>query len=146
MTGHAAGQDQASPGSSPLPPTAFPERDQSEANRGGHSDINPAEGRSIQHPHPAEAPDKGQDQDKNGREGWKDEVDGPNAFSSVWHHPGSALPAQALLLSLPWLLVLVFHDIIQLSWLLGHAASRQRGRRGTSQLSSPTCFKVDLPV
>ena len=35
MTGHAAGQGQASPGSSPLPLAAFPERSQSEANRGG---------------------------------------------------------------------------------------------------------------
>ena len=57
-----------------------------------------------------------------------------------------ALSAQALLFSLPWLLVLVFHDVSWLPWLLGHAASRQRGRRGTSQRSSPTCFKVDLPV
>ena len=57
-----------------------------------------------------------------------------------------ALSAQALLFSLPWLLVLVFHDVIWLPWLLGHAASRQRGWRRTSQLSSPTCFKVDLPV
>ena len=43
MTAHAAGQGQASPGSSPLPPTAFPKRDQSEANRGGSLDRNPAE-------------------------------------------------------------------------------------------------------
>ena len=57
-----------------------------------------------------------------------------------------ALSAQALLFSLPWLLVLVFHDVIWLPWLLGHAASRQRGWSGTSQLSSPTCFTVDLPV
>lgn len=28
-------------------------------------------GGTIQHPHPAEPPDKGQDQDKNGREGQK---------------------------------------------------------------------------
>ena len=71
MSGHAVGQGQASLGSSPLPLAAFPGSDQTEANRGGHPDINPAEGRSIQHPHPAEAPDKGQDQDKNGREGRK---------------------------------------------------------------------------
>ena len=30
-----------------------------------------------------------------------------------------ALSAQALLFSLPWLLVLVFHDVIWLPWLLG---------------------------
>ena len=101
MSGHAVGQGQASLGSSPLPLAAFPGSDQSEANRGGHPDRNPAEGRTIQHPHPAEAPDKGQDQDKNGREERKDEVEGPNVFSSVWHHPGSALSAHALLLSLP---------------------------------------------
>ena len=28
----------------------------------------------------------------------------------------------------------------------GHTASRQRRRQGTSQLSSPTCFKRSLPV
>ena len=44
VSGHAVGQGQASLGSSPLPLAAFPGSDQSEANRGGHSDINPAEG------------------------------------------------------------------------------------------------------
>ena len=67
MSGHAVGQEQAALGSSPLPLAAFPGSDQSEANRGGHPDRNPAEGRTIQNPHPAEPPDKGQDQDKNGR-------------------------------------------------------------------------------
>ena len=57
VSGHAVGQGQAL-GFSPLTLAAFPESDQSEANRGGHPDINPAEGRSIQHPHPAEAPDQ----------------------------------------------------------------------------------------
>ena len=61
-----------------------------------------------QHSQAAEAPDKGQDQDKIGRERRKDERQGPHAFTSVWHHPGSALSARTLLLSLPWLLVLVF--------------------------------------
>ena len=70
MTGHAAGQGQASPGSSPLPPTAFPERDQSEANR-RKPWIGIQKRKHYQHPHLAEAPDKGQDQAKNGREGLK---------------------------------------------------------------------------
>ena len=119
MSGHVVGRGQASLGSSPLPLAAFPGSDQSEANRGGHPDRNPAERRTIQHPHPAEAPDKGQDQDKNGREERKDEVEGPNVFSSVWHHPGSALSAHALLHSLPCLLVLVFPNFNWLPWLLG---------------------------
>ena len=118
VSGHAVGQGQAL-GFSPLTLAAFPESDQSEANRGGHPDINPAEGRTIQHPYPAKAPDKGQDQDKNCRQGRKDEVEGPNAFSSVWNHPGSALSAHTLLLSLPWLLVLVFPNFNWLPWLLG---------------------------
>ena len=87
----------------------------------------------MQHPHPAKAPDKCQDQDKNGREGWKDEVDSPNAFSSVWHHPGSALSAQALLLSLPWLLVLVF----QLA-ALAPGVLQLRGREGGRGPASST--------
>ncbi|CAN0303779.1 unnamed protein product [Rangifer tarandus platyrhynchus] len=57
-----------------------------------------------------------------------------------------ALSAQALLFSLPWLLVPVFHDVTRLPRPPGHAASRRGGRRGTSQLSSRTCFKVDLPA
>ena len=44
----------------------------------------------YQHPHPSEAPDKGQDQAKNGREGWKDEVEDSDAFTKFWHHPGSS--------------------------------------------------------
>ena len=57
-----------------------------------------------------------------------------------------ALSAQALLFPLPWLLVFVFHDVNRLPRLPGHAASRRGGRRGTSQLSSRTCFKVDPPA
>ena len=43
MTGHAAGQRQASLESSPLPPTAFPEKDQSELTEEDAMDRNPAE-------------------------------------------------------------------------------------------------------
>ena len=67
MTGHAAGQGQASPGSSPLPPTAFPERDQSEANK-EEAWIGIQQRKHYQHPHASEAPDKDQGQAKNGRE------------------------------------------------------------------------------
>ena len=79
---------------------------------------NPAEGSTIQHPYPAEAQDKGQDQDKNGREGQKDEVKGAATFTSVWHDPSAISSADTLLLSLPWHLVLVFHDF---SWLSSHS-------------------------
>ena len=70
MTGHAAGQGQASPGSSPLPPTPFPKRDQSEANK-EEAWIGIQQRKHYQHPHASEAPDKGQEEAKNGREGWK---------------------------------------------------------------------------
>ena len=52
MSGHVVGRGQASLGSSPLPLAAFLGSDQSEANRGGHPDRNPAERRTIQHPNP----------------------------------------------------------------------------------------------
>ena len=80
-----------------------------------------------QHSQAAEAPDKGQDQDKIGRERRKDERQGPHAFTSVWHHPGSALSARTLLLSLPWLLVLVFQ--LQLA-ALAPSVLQLRGREG----------------
>ena len=80
-----------------------------------------------QHSQAAEAPDKGQDQDKIGRERRKDERQGPHAFTSVWHHPGSALSARTLLLSLPWLLVLVFQ--FQLA-ALAPSVLQLRGREG----------------
>ena len=101
MSGHAVGQGQASLGSSPLPLAAFLGSDQSEANRGGHPDRNPAERRTIQHPHPAEAPDKGQDQDKNGREGQKNKsrvMTHLEVFSII---QDPALSARAHLFSLP---------------------------------------------
>lgn len=52
VSGHVVGQGQASLGSSPLLLAAFPGSGQSEANRGGHPDRNPAERRTIQHRHP----------------------------------------------------------------------------------------------
>ena len=79
----------------------------------------------YQHPQAAEAPDKGEDQARNGREGQKDEVEGSHAFTRVWHHPGSVLSAHTLLLS--WLLVLVFQ--FQLA-ALAPRVLQLRGREG----------------
>ena len=89
MTGHAAGQGQASPGSSPLPPTAF-RKGPIRGSQRRKPWIGIQQRKHYQHPHPSEAPDKGQDQAKNGREGWKDEVEGSDAFTKFWHHPGSS--------------------------------------------------------
>ena len=98
-----------------------------------------------QHSQAAEAPDKGQDQDKIGRERRKDEGQGPHAFTSVWHHPGSALSARTLLLSLPWLLVLVFQ--LQLA-ALAPSVLQLRGRegvRGQPALLSFLPFQQEAP-
>ena len=98
-----------------------------------------------QHSQAAEAPDKGQDQDKIGRERRKDERQGPHAFTSVWHHPGSALSARTLLLSLPWLLVLVFQ--LQLA-ALAPSVLQLRGRegvRGQPALLSFLPFQQEAP-
>ena len=44
----------------------------------------------YQDPHASEAPDKDQEEAKNGTEAWKDEVEGSDVFTKFWHHPGSS--------------------------------------------------------
>ena len=70
MTGHAAGQGQASPGSSPLPPTAF-RKGPIRGSQRRKPWIGIQQWKHYQHPHPSEATDKGQEEAKNGREGRK---------------------------------------------------------------------------
>ena len=106
---------------------------------------NPAEGSTIQHPYPAEAQDKGQDQDKNGREGQKDK-------SRVMMHLQFFGIIQELALLLEpssfWLEFSFSCFMISIggpgSW--GPATLRQRRRQGSSQFSSPTCLEEDLPL
>ena len=107
---------------------------------------NPAEGSTIQHPYPAEAQDKGQDQDKNGREGQKDK-------SRVMMHLQFFGIIQELALLLEpsssfWLEFSFSCFMISIggpgSW--GPATLRQRRRQGSSQFSSPTCLEEGLPL
>ena len=106
---------------------------------------NPAEGSTIQHPYPAEAQDKGQDQDKNGREGQKDK-------SRVMMHLQFFGIIQELALLLEpssfWLefSFSCFMISVGCPGSLGSAASRQRRRLGSSQLSCPTGLEAVLPV
>ena len=91
----------------------------------------------YQHPQAAEAPDKGQDQARNGREGREDEVEGSHAFTRVWHHPDqSFLPAPSS--SLAWLLVLVFQSFSWLPWLPESCSFKAEKETEASQLSSPS--------
>ena len=91
----------------------------------------------YQHPQAAEAPDKGQDQARNGREGREDEVEGSHAFTRVWHHPDqSFLPAPSS--SLAWLLVLVFQSFSWLPWLPESCRFEAEKETEASQLSSPS--------
>lgn len=112
----------------------------------GTHNRNPAEGRTIQHPHPAEAQDKGKDQDTNGREGQKDK-------SRVMMHLQFFGIIQELALLLEpsssfWLEFSFSCFMISIgcpgSW--GLAALRQRRRQGSSQFSSPTCLEEGLPL
>ena len=77
---------------------------------------NPAEGSTIQHSHPAEAQGKGQDQDKNGKEGQKDK-------SRVMMHLQFFGIIQELALLLEpssfWLEFSFSCFMISIGWLLG---------------------------
>ncbi|CAI9166568.1 unnamed protein product [Rangifer tarandus platyrhynchus] len=105
---------------------------------------NPSEGSTAQHPHPAEAQDKGQDQDKNGREGQKDKS------TVMMHLQFFGLIQELALLLEPsssfWLEFSFSCFMISIgcpaSW--GPAALRRRRRQGSSQLSSPTCLEAGL--
>ena len=71
----------------------------------------------YQHPHLAEAPDKGQDQAKNGREGRKYESSVQRIYNCL-----SSSRSQPFCLSLLFFLldsVLMFHDFNRLTKLLG---------------------------
>ena len=85
MTGHAAGQGQASPGSSPLPPTAF-RKGPIRGSQRRKPWIGIQQWKHYQHPHASEAPVKGQEEAKNGRQ---DGRMSPvfKAFTVVCHYP-----------------------------------------------------------
>ena len=88
MPGHAAGQGQASPGSSPLPPIAFPERDQSEANRGGSPGEESSRGSTISIHTQLRPQTRVRARPRMGGKGGRMS---PvlNAFTIVCHHPGA---------------------------------------------------------
>ena len=92
MPGHAAGQGQASPGSSPLPPTVFPERDQSEANRGGSPGEESSRGSTISIHTQLRPQTRVRARPRMGGKGGRMS---PvlNAFTIVCHHPGASPPA-----------------------------------------------------
>ena len=103
-------------------------------------------GVTIQHPHPAKAPDKGQDQDKNGREGRKNKsrvMMHLEVFGIIQDQPFLPKLSSSLCLG-SWSLCFPISFGCPGSW--GLTASRQRRRQGTSQLSSPMCLETGLSV
>ena len=146
MSGHAVGQGQASLGSSPLPLAAFPGSDQSEANRGGHPDSNPAEGRTVQHPTQLRPQTRVRTRTrmagKDGRMRWTVQMHF-QVFGIIQDQPFLPTPSSSLCLG-SWSLCFPISIGCPGSW--GPTASRQRRRQGTSQLSSPTCLETGLSV
>ena len=146
MPGQAAGQGQASPGSTPLPPKAFPERDQSEANRGGSPSEESSRGSTISIHTQLRPQTRGRTRTrmagKNGRMRWRVQMYF-QVFGIIQDQPFLPTPSSSLCHS-SWSLCFSFSIGCPGSW--GPTALRQRRRQGTSQLSSPTCLEMGLSV
>ena len=96
----------------------------------------------YQHPHLAEAPDKGQDQAKNGREGRKYESSVQRIYNCL-----SSSRSQPFCLSLLFFRldsVLMFHDFNRLTWLLESCSFGAEKGQGARQLSSSIYLKEGL--
>ena len=128
VSGHAVGQGQASLGSSPLPLAAFLGSDQSEANRGGHPDRNPAERRTIQHPNPVRPQTRGRTRTrisgKDGRMRWRVQMYF-QVFRIIQGQPFLPTPSSSLCL-VSWSLCFPISIGCPGSW--APAASRERRR------------------